>query len=127
MTDLLQDGLGWLEEQRRKHLTRAVTYRRGSSAAEVPATVGATKFEVDDGYGTVVGQQMRDYLIATADLVLDGQQTLPERGDEILEERGGTTYVYEVMELGPDRHFRFCDPAGKTLRIHTKHVETIGE
>jgi len=125
VSDLLQDGLDWLEEQRREHLSRTLTYRRGPHSVDVPATVGATRFEVDDGYGLVIEQQMRDYLIATADLVLDGEQTLPERGDEILEERDGVTYVYEVMELGAEQHYRFCDPAGKTLRIHTKHVDTI--
>jgi len=125
MGDVLQDGLDWLEEQRREHLSRAVTYRRGASSGDVPATVGATRFEVDDGYGLVIEQEMRDYLIATTDLMLSGEQTLPERGDEILEERDGVTYVYEVMELGAEQHYRFCDPAGKTLRIHTKHVETV--
>jgi len=125
MGDLLQDGLDWLEEQRKEHLTRAVTYRRGASSVQVAAMVGATRFEVDDGYGLVVEQEMRDYIIAAADLVLDGEQMLPERGDEILEERDGVTYVYEVMELGAQQHYRFCDPAGKTLRIHTKHVETV--
>jgi len=125
VTDLLQQGLEWLEEQRREHLSRAVTYRRGSSTAQVLATVGATRFEVEDGYGLVIEQEMRDYLIAAADLVLGGEQTLPRLGDEILEERDGVTYVYEVMELGAEQHYRFCDPAGKTLRIHTKHVDTI--
>ena len=125
MSDLLQGGLNWLEEQRREHLSRTVTYRRGAFSAGVLATVGATRFEVDDGYGLVIEQEMRDYLIATADLVLDGEQRLPEHGDEILEEREGITYVYEAMELGVEQHFRFCDPAGKTLRIHTKHVETV--
>jgi len=125
VSDLLQEGLDWLEGQRREHLSRTVTYRRGSSAVELPATVGATRFEVDDGYGLVIEQEMRDYLIATADLVLGGEQTLPRLGDEILEERDGVTYVYEVMELGAEQHYRTCDPAGKTLRIHTKHVETV--
>jgi len=125
VSDLLQEGLDWLEGQRREHLSRTVTYRRGSSTVELPATVGATRFEVDDGYGLVIEQEMRDYLIATADLVLGGEQTLPRLGDEILEERDGVTYVYEVMELGAEQHYRTCDPAGKTLRIHTKHVETV--
>ena len=40
MSDLLQDGLDWLEEQRREHLSRTVTYRRGASSVDVPATVG---------------------------------------------------------------------------------------
>jgi hypothetical protein len=126
MTDLLQQGLAWLEEQRRQHLSRMVTYRRGSSSAEVLATVGATRFEADDGYGIVVEQEMRDYLIASDDLVLDGQKTLPERGDEIVEVMDGVVHVYEVMDLGPQKHYRFSDPDGRTLRIHTKLVATEG-
>ena len=49
MTDLLENGLDWLEEQRKAHMTKTVTYRRGASTVEVAATVGATRFEVDDG------------------------------------------------------------------------------
>jgi len=125
VTDLLQDGLDWLEEQRRAHLSRTVTYRRGASTVEILATVGATRFEADDGSGIVVEMEARDYLIASADLVLDGEQVQPERGDEIVEERDGASYVYEVMDLGAEKHFVTCDPDGRTLRIHTKHVETV--
>ncbi len=122
MSDLLQEGLDWLEEQRREHLSREVLYRRGATEATVPATVAATRFEVDDGTGMILEQEMRDYLVATADLVLGGKNVLPERGDEIVETRGGTAHVYEVMDLGPERHYRFCDPDRTTLRIHTKLV-----
>lgn len=122
MSDLLQDGLDWLEEQRNAHLVKAVTYHRGASSVEVPAMVGATRFEVDDGYGVIVEQDMRDRIIAADELVLDGERTLPELGERIHEERDDVTYIYEVMNLGAERHYRFCDPSGKTLRIHTKHV-----
>jgi len=118
----LQQGLDWLEEQRKAHLSRTVTYRRGASTVEVLATVGATRFEADDGSGMVIEMESRDYLIAAADLVLDGQQVLPERGDQVLETRDGVTHVYEVMDLGPEKHFVTCDPDGRTLRIHTKFV-----
>jgi len=124
VADLLQQGLGWLEEQRRAHLSRTVTYRRGSSTVDVLATVGATRFEADDGSGMVVEMESRDYLIAAVDLVFDGQQVLPERGDQVLETRDGVTHVYEVMDLGPEKHFVTCDPNGRTLRIHTKFVGT---
>jgi len=120
--DLLQHGLNWLEGQRKQHLSRTVTYRRGSLSVEVLATVGATGFEADDGSGIVVEMQVRDYLIASADLVLDGEKTLPERGDEIVEILDDVTHVYEVMDLGPEKHAVACDPDGRTLRIHTKLV-----
>ena len=125
MSDLVQQGLDWLEEQRKTHLVRAVTYHRGASSVEVAATVGATRFEVDDGYGIIVEQEMRDYIIAADELVPEGERTLPQLGDRIHEEREDATYVYEVMDLGAERHYRTCDPAGKTLRIHTKLVDTI--
>jgi len=124
VTDLLRDGLGWLEGQRKAHLSSMVTYRRGAFSVEVLATVGATRFEADDGYGIVVEREIRDYLIASADLVLDGEGTLPQRGDEVVEVRGGAAHVYEVMDLGPEKHYRFSDPDGGTLRIHTKLVGT---
>ena len=124
MSDLLQEGLDWLEEQRKAHLSRTVTYRRGAAPVEVLATVGATRFEADDGYGIVVEQEMRDYLIAAEDLVLGGEQVLPEPGDDVLDERAGVTRVYEVAPLGGEQHYRSCDPAQRTLRIHVKHVGT---
>ena len=124
MNDLLQEGLDWLEGQRREHLSRQVLYRRGTTEVSVPATVAATRFEVDDGTGTIRAQGVRDYLLAAADLVLGGENVLPERGDEIVETRGGTAYVYEVMDLGAERHYRFCDPDRTPLRIHTKLVGT---
>ncbi|MFO7958338.1 MAG: hypothetical protein R6X33_14725 [Candidatus Brocadiia bacterium] len=122
MSDLLQEGLDWLEGQRREHLSHEVTYRRGAAEATVPATVAATRFEVDDGTGMILEQETRDYLIATADLVLEGRNVLPERGDEIVD----GAEVYEAMDLGPERHYRFCDPDRTTLRIHTKLVGTEG-
>ena len=124
MSDMLQEGLDWLEEQRQDHMSRTVTYRRGISTVEIPATVAATRFEVDEGYGIIVKQQMRDYLIATAALVLDGEEVLPEPGDDILDEYDGVIQVYEVTPLGGEQHYRFCDPAQRTLRIHVKHIGT---
>ena len=124
MTDMLQDGLDWLEAQRKAHLSRAVTYRRRNAAVEVRATPAATSYEADDGYGIVLETQARDYLVAAEDLVLEGERTLPERGDRIEEVQVDGTHVFAVTDLGRERHYRFCDPAGKTLRIHTKHVET---
>ena len=118
--DVLQGGLDWLEGQRRAHMSRTVTYRRGASTVEVPATRAATRYEVDDGYGTIVEQDMRDYLVAASDLVLG----LPEPGDDILDEIDGVTHVYEVTTLGGERHYRVCDPDRNTLRIHTQYIGT---
>jgi hypothetical protein len=124
VSDLLDKGSAWLESQRKKHATREVTYRRGANAVVVKATIGRTLFEQDDGAGVIIRTQVRDYLIDTADLVLAGQPTLPEKGDRVEETDAGKKYVYEVLPLGSEPHWRYSDPYRRTLRIHTKLVAT---
>ena len=67
--------------------------------------------------------ESRDFLILTADLVLAGAATLPQRGDRIKETSGDKVYVYEVLAPGKEPHYRFSDPYRKTLRIHSKQVD----
>ena len=70
-------------------------------------------------------REVRDYLVATADLILDEQRVLPERGDVIEETDGVAVYRYEVMSLGSEPHWRYSDPYRSLLRIHTKLVATL--
>lgn len=123
---MLEAGSNWLQQQRRKHATRSVQYRRGTDSVAVMATVGRTLFEQDDGAGSIIRTEVRDYLIDTADLVLGGQNVLPEKGDRIEESSDGKRFVYEVMTIGKEPHWRYSDPYCKTLRIHTKHIATEG-
>jgi len=124
MADMLEQCARWLDDQRHQHMTRSVSYTRGSSTIEVQATIGRTEFEQADDFGIVHKVESRDYLIRTADLVLDGQPTLPKRGDQIRETDGSTTVVYEVLSPGDEPVFRYSDPYRKALRIHTKHIAT---
>ena len=127
MSDLLEKGSQWLEDQRHAHMTRMVVYQRGGSIVEVAATVGQTVFEQADDYGVIHKTESRDFLIRTADLVLDDEVTLPQAGDRFRETVGAKVFVYEVMapgSSGTDPPFRYSDPYRKTLRIHTKHVAT---
>ena len=124
MADMLEQGASWLDDQRHQHMTRSVSYARGASTVEVQATIGRTVFEQADEFGIVTKTESRDYLIRTADLVLDGLATLPKRGDLIRETDGTTTFVYEVLSPGDEPVFRYSDPYRKALRIHTKHIAT---
>ena len=124
MTDILRAGSDWLQEQRKKHATRPVLYRRGTETVPVAATVGRTLFEQDDGAGSIVRTEVRDYLIDTADLLLGPTPVLPEKGDRIEETEGTNKFIYEVMAIGKEPHWRYSDPYRQTLRIHTKHVAT---
>ena len=116
MVDLLKNALSWLEAQRKKHLSVPVIYRRGKNSVELPATIGKTVFKIQDEYGRIVYYESRDYLISSADLVLKGVVTTPQKGDEIIE--GG--FVYEVMAPNNEPEWRYSDTYRQTLRIHTK-------
>ncbi|MCK6485459.1 MAG: hypothetical protein L6R00_15130 [Phycisphaerae bacterium] len=126
MTDVLERGSAWLEDQRNRHMTRMVTYQRGGESAELAATIGRTEFEQADEFGVIHRIESRDYLVLTADLMLAGVQTLPKAGDRVRETDGAKTFVYEVMAPGSKPPFRYSDPYRRTLRIHTKHVATEG-
>ena len=112
MGDLLAWGAAWLEQQRTRHLSTTVTYVRGASSVVVAATIGRTKFDVDDGHVVRVDFTDRDFLILAADLILDGQPAEPDRGDLIRE----GSREFEVLE------WRFSDPYRQTFRITTKHT-----
>lgn len=122
MTDILQNGLNWLNGVRNAHMTNTVTYARGESTVQLPATVGKTVFRQSDEFGLVMHFETRDFLVSTADLVLDGQRVLPCPGDRITQSEDGKDYIYEVMSPGGEPHFRYSDPYMKVLRIHTKNV-----
>lgn len=123
MTDILQRGSDWLQDQRHNHATRTVTYERGVDTVDLSATIGRTIFEIDNGHGLLERIESRDYLVLAVDLVLSGSPVLPQRGDRIRETQAGTTYVYEVMAPGKEPHWRWSDPYRKTLRIHTKQID----
>jgi len=122
VADLLEQASAWLDGKRKAHLSRPVMYCRGEQSVEVRATIGRTVFETADAYGVVEHSESRDFLILAADLVLDGQAVLPERGDRIRETQDGKVYVYEVMAPGKEPEWRWSDGYRRTLRIHTKQV-----
>ena len=124
MDDLLQKASAWLEDQRTKFLTQSVVYQRGTDTAQVPATVGETVFQIDDGAGALLRVESRDYLIRAVDLVLAGNAVLPKRGDRIRETSGTQVIVYEVVGPGDEPCWRWSDAYRQTLRVHTKQVDT---
>lgn len=122
MADLLANAAAWLAQQRTQHLTQPIVYRRETLSVAVPATIGKTEFEIDDEFGVVQRIESRDFLILASDLVLDGNLTLPERGDVIEELAGNQTLQYEVTAPGTEPCWRYSDLYRQTLRIHTKSI-----
>ena len=122
MTDLLERGAAWLDQQRSRHLTLMVTYLRDTDSVDLAATIGQTTFEQADEYGVIHRTQSRDYLISAADLVLVGTVEQPKAGDRIRETVGAQVFLYEVMAPGGEPPWRYSDPHRNTLRVHTKFV-----
>ena len=122
MGDLLEQSSAWLDGQRKKYLSKPVTYSRAKDEVEVLATVGKTTFNIDSGSGVVESFESRDFIILAADLVLNGEAVTPERGDRISEVHDGQTFVYEVMGPGQEPCWRWSDPFRRAMRIHTKQV-----
>jgi len=118
LNDILRHGSLWLLEQMKEHAASPVTYRRGELEAEMRAVFGRTEYEVADEYGLRVGAQVTDFLIDGEDLSPAFGE--PRAGDRIIADGA----VYEVMPLGGLRHWRWTGPHRRTMRIHTKEVDT---
>ena len=121
MSDLLGQGLAWLERQRASFLTKPVTYRRGAQERVVAATVGKTTFEVLTAGGVLERIESRDYLIAASELAGLGP---PQRGDQVIEDSGGARHTAEVLAPGREPHWRWSDANRTCYRMHTKHLST---
>ena len=124
MSNMLERGAEWLASKLKTHASLTITYARGEDAVELRATPGHTEFEVTEPDGAVIQRQTRDYLVLTEDLVIDGAEALPMKGDVVRETRGDITHVYEVSAPGSERCYRFSDPYRKMLRIHTQQTGT---
>ena len=118
MSDLLREGLNWLEQQRTAHMTSPVIYRRagsgGQADAEVQATFGKTDYEVAGDYsggGATIRTHVIDFLILADEL---GHE--PQASDVIVADGR----KYEVMDLAGEGAWRWSDSYRTTFRIHTK-------
>ncbi len=107
---------------RSSHLSHPVIYSRGSESVEVGASVGRTVFQTVSSAGLLEVTEARDFLIAAADLVLEGQRTLPQAGDRVSESCGPDTFIYMVLAPEGEPVWRYSDPYRQTLRVHTKQV-----
>ena len=122
MADMLQKGLPWLETMRAAHLASPIVYRRGQDEVAVNATLGKTDYETSDENGFTVKAHTNDFLITAIELMVNDDLITPRVGDQIIINRNGKEIIFEVLALPGDGCFRFSDPFGRTLRIHTKQV-----
>lgn len=116
MSDMIADGITWLNTQRAAHLSQTVTYRRGDNEHELTATRGRTEYEMADEYGLVLGAHMVDFLILAADFPVVFDE--PTAGDLLIVD----SVQFEALAFGGDRCWRWSDPERTLMRIHTREV-----
>lgn len=116
MGDDVAAGLTWLADQLKSHASRSVTYVRGATSLTLQATVGRSQSWGVGAAGGVVASEVRDYLVAAADLTV-GE---PRAGDRIVDAVDGATF--EVLPTESGRVFEWLGPRHLVLRVHTKQV-----
>jgi hypothetical protein len=125
VVDLLDIGSKWLADQRAASAARQVSYQRGEQSIPIAATPGrdgAAAEQVPGSLAFVEDYDFRDWLIRASDLVLNGELTLPEPGDRIIDTQNGQPVAWEVWGETREKCYRTSGPGGWTLRIHTKRV-----
>jgi hypothetical protein len=98
-----------------------ITYQRPSASQSVAiskAVPGRSNHDIQQD-GMVIEQvKSRDYLVLLSDLVLGGAQTLPRKGDRIVE--GVKTYA--VLCAGTEAQWKYTDQSQQIIRIHTREM-----
>lgn len=123
MTNFLQDGDVWLDDQLAVHAGRIIRYVRGANTSgDITAVSAEIEYEVldHDGYATKLAS--RDYWIQTADIVLNGVVVAPRAGDRIRETINGIDYYFGLIPIGT-RPVAELLGDGLRYKVHTKRVE----
>ena len=116
MTDILKNGLIFLETKLLAHAASSIEYRQdglADNAITINATFGKTNIEIGEGEGFKVQSFVWDFLIG-----VDSLGFLPDIGDCLIAD--GQTY--EVMKLPGEGCWRFTSHSRKMYRIHTREV-----
>jgi hypothetical protein len=103
---------------------RSIVYSDGSHGPiTIPvAGVAETTYEIDDGNGVIETWTGRDYLVAVADLVINGVPALPASGHTITEMINGISKVFTVQSPAGKQVFEYSDRGQTALCIHTQQT-----
>jgi hypothetical protein len=98
-----------------------VTYQRPSTSQSVTiskAVPGRSEHDVSQD-GMVIEQvKSRDFLILASALQLGGAETLPRKGDRIIE--GSKTFA--ILAMGTEAQWKWTDQSQTVLRVHTREM-----
>ena len=92
------------------------TYARGANSTTIKCVMGQTQLTAEADNGVITIGNSHDFLFLVSELVINGVNVLPIRGDTITQ--GGTTYT--VLTMGGDAQYRYTDQERKIIRVHTR-------
>lgn len=124
--NLLENGAQWLADQMDENVSSPVVYVRGSLQCQLDASLAKTQFEVTDQVGMLQNVESHDFILRSAKMLFEGETFVPQASDEIHVVRGEVTHRYVVVQYGnmidsTEQFYRWCDPYGKQLRVHTRY------
>lgn len=119
MTNLMRRAQAWLSDRLTERCGEPVLYSRGNVSVTMTAVRGMTTHEQQDQTGAIVMAHVHDFLLHTETLMVSIIGGLPKRGDIITDDSGTQ---YEVLSLGDSPPWRFSDPQGIKIRVHTKRI-----
>lgn len=120
---MLHKGAEWLNRKLKQHAGETLVYSRGAHSVEITAPKGKTLLSITDGLGgTRIEWTDADFLIMASELILNGAQVEPERGDRITHTVDGASTVYEVRAPQGEPPWRWSDSFNVTMRVHAKKV-----
>jgi hypothetical protein len=127
VSNLMSRGRSMLARNLKAAAGVTATYTRGDYSVTLTGDsavwIGNTLFRLSDADGLRMQWGERDYLIASADLVLNGTAVEPAENDRITETINGTAITFEVLPVSPSEPaWRWSDPDRTVYRIHVKRV-----
>jgi hypothetical protein len=127
MGNQLASASAWLAAKLKAHAATEITYtRKGVAGDPFDAVKAQLEHELDDEFEIQERTRRFDWLILPADLVLDGNQVLPQTGDRIIEVTGGDTITYEVAPVvDGEPPWRFTDQHRTQYRVHTQQIRRV--
>jgi hypothetical protein len=123
MPNIMETGMAWLASQLKANAASEITYSRGSDDVTLQATYGRKLLKLTDIDGAIRMEWTdMDFVFDAADLILDGSQVEPARGDKVTLVVGEDVQIYEVLPFQSEPPWRYTDPFQTMIRVHTKRV-----
>ena len=121
MSNILSNGLQWLQTQLETHASLAVEYRRVNTEdwIEIPAAViGRSQNQVETNTGLMVNSNFRDFIVRPS-FFKQFDPPCPLRNDSVRYEIDGVEMLFRVNSDGVASHYEEIDGFGVAIRIHT--------